>query len=85
MVFSTYQSLAVVAKVQGLGVDPFDLVIGEAHRTTGVTMSGEDESNFVRVHDADFIKASMDDELTFGLAFHRLTFGEAVERGRLTD
>lgn len=115
VVFSTYQSLPVVAKAQGLGVDPFDLVIcDEAHRTTGVTMSGEDESHFIRIHDADYLQAhrrlymtatprifdenvkdkanehsaelvSMDDELTFGPEFHRLSFGEAVERGLLTD
>lgn len=56
VVFTTYQSLPVVAKAQRLGVDPFDLVIcDEAHRTTGVTLYGEDDSNFVRVHDADFL------------------------------
>lgn len=36
----------------------FDLIIcDEAHRTTGVTLSGQDESSFVKVHDNDFIKA----------------------------
>lgn len=36
----------------------FDLIIcDEAHRTTGVTISGHDESAFVKVHDNDFIKA----------------------------
>lgn len=36
----------------------FDLVIcDEAHRTTGVTLSGQDESSFVKVHDNNFIKA----------------------------
>ena len=35
----------------------FDLIIcDEAHRTTGVTLAGEDESAFVKVHDADFLK-----------------------------
>ncbi|MCE5291419.1 MAG: DEAD/DEAH box helicase [Nocardiaceae bacterium] len=58
VVFTTYQSLPVVARAQDLGVDPFDLVISdEAHRTTGVTLYGEDESAFVKVHDADFLKA----------------------------
>jgi predicted helicase len=115
VVFCTYQSLPVVAKAQGLGVDDFDLVIcDEAHRTTGVTLAGEDESNFVRVHDGDYLKAgrrlymtatprifadtvkdkadehsaelvSMDDEHTYGPEFHRLSFGDAVERGLLTD
>ncbi|WP_221297315.1 DEAD/DEAH box helicase [Prescottella equi] len=115
VVFTTYQSLPVVAAAQQQGVDPFDLVIcDEAHRTTGVTLAGEDESNFVRVHDGDFLKASrrlymtatprlfddkvkdqaaehsaelasMDDEAVYGPEFHRLSFGEAVERGLLTD
>lgn len=36
----------------------FDLIIcDEAHRTTGVTISGHDESAFVKVHDNNFIKA----------------------------
>lgn len=59
VVFTTYQSLPAVAAAQGLGVDPFDLVIcDEAHRTTGVTLFGEDDSNFVRVHDAEFLTAA---------------------------
>ncbi|MCD2136243.1 DEAD/DEAH box helicase [Rhodococcus qingshengii] len=115
VVFTTYQSLPAVAAAQGLGVDPFDLVIcDEAHRTTGVTLFGEDESNFVRVHDKDFLRAtrrlymtatprifvdevkdkaeehsaeltSMDNESKYGPEFHRLSFGEAVDRGLLTD
>ena len=36
----------------------FDLIIcDEAHRTTGVTLKGDDESAFVRVHDNAFIRA----------------------------
>lgn len=59
VVFSTYQSLPTVADAQALGVDDFDLVIcDEAHRTTGVTLAGDDESNFVRIHDADYIRAA---------------------------
>jgi predicted helicase len=57
-VFSTYQSIEVVQKAQKSGMDEFDLVIcDEAHRTTGVTLSGADESAFVRIHDSNFIKA----------------------------
>lgn len=115
VVFTTYQSLPVVAQAQRDGVDRFDLVIcDEAHRTTGVTLEGADESNFVRVHDSDYIKSarrlymtatprifdesvktkadehsaeitSMDDEDKYGPEFHRLSFGQAVERGLLTD
>ena len=60
VVFSTYQSINVVSEAQKLlGEDlVFDLIVcDEAHRTTGVTLKGEEESNFVRVHDNEFIKA----------------------------
>ena len=56
VVFSTYQSLPTVAEAQKLGVDEFDLVIcDEAHRTTGATLDGQEESNFVRVHRDDVV------------------------------
>jgi predicted helicase len=59
VIFSTYQSIEVVAAAQEKGVPEFDLIIcDEAHRTTGVTLAGDDESNFVRVHDKNFIKGS---------------------------
>ena len=115
VVFATYQSLPTVADAQALGLDEFQLVVcDESHRTTGVTLAGQDESNFVRIHDGDYLRAarrlymtatprifadtvkdkveahsaelvSMDDELRFGPEFHHLSFGEAVERGLLTD
>lgn len=57
-VFSTYQSIDAVSKAQKSGLPELDLIIcDEAHRTTGVTFSGEDESSFVKVHDAKFLKA----------------------------
>ncbi len=59
VVFSTYQSLPVVHQAQASGLPDFDLVVcDEAHRTTGVTLVGEDESNFVRVHDPAYIRAA---------------------------
>ncbi|MGN6127568.1 MAG: DEAD/DEAH box helicase [Humibacter sp.] len=59
VVFATYQSIDVVAKAQHAGVPAFDLVIcDEAHRTTGATLVGADESAFVRVHDAEYLKAA---------------------------
>ncbi|WP_448853206.1 DEAD/DEAH box helicase [Corynebacterium frankenforstense] len=58
VVFSTYQSLPAVHEAQVLGADGFDLVVcDEAHRTTGVTLAGQDPSNFTRIHDASYIKA----------------------------
>src|SRR5664280_3458754 len=51
------RSLPVVAAAQQQGLPEFDLIIcDEAHRTTGVTLAGEDESNFVVVHDQTVIK-----------------------------
>ena len=119
VVFSTYQSIEVIAKAQKVllknGFPEFDLIIcDEAHRTTGYTEPGMDDSAFVKVHDADFIKSkkrlymtatprlydveaqskaakndvplwSMDEEKHFGKEIHRIGFGEAVERGLLTD
>jgi predicted helicase len=122
VVFSTYQSIAVIAGAQkalarkrGVACAAFDLVIcDEAHRTTGVTLSGEDESAFVRVHDNAFLPArrrlymtatprlyhetakktaaendmvlcSMDDPALYGPIFHHIGFGEAVNRGLLSD
>lgn len=68
VVFSTCQSIEVIAAAQKALLDKqqsaaepfgvFDLIIcDEAHRTTGVTIADEDESAFVKVHDADFLKA----------------------------
>lgn len=119
VVFSTYQSIEVISKAQKVllqnGFPEFDLIIcDEAHRTTGYTEPGMDDSAFVKVHDAQFIRAkkrlymtatprlydvdarsqaakqdiplwSMDDEQHFGKEIHRIGFGEAVERGLLTD
>ena len=57
-VFSTYQSIAVVANAQKEFQRGFDLIIcDEAHRTTGVTLKDEDDSAFVKVHDNTFIQA----------------------------
>ncbi len=115
VVFTTYQSLPAVAGAQQLGVPEFDLVLcDEAHRTTGVTLLDDEDSTFVRVHDAEFLRArrrlymtatpriydqnvkdqadersaeitSMDDETVYGPEFHHLGFGEAVDKGLLTD
>ena len=56
--FSTYQSIEVVSAFQKkIGINFSIIICDEAHRTTGVTLAGEDESNFVKVHNNDFIKA----------------------------
>lgn len=64
VVFSTYQSIDVIAEAQeailketkgAFGVFDF-IVCDEAHRTTGVKLSSKDESNFTKVHNNDFIQ-----------------------------
>jgi predicted helicase len=119
--FSTYQSIDVVAKAQKKlseihkSYSEFDLIIcDEAHRTTGVSLTEEDSSAFIKVHDnkyikgkkrlymtatprlysddakskaaqADAILCSMDDPDVFGDEMYRIGFGEAVDKGLLTD
>jgi predicted helicase len=57
VVFSTYHSIQVVSDAQKKhGLPDFDLIIcDEAHRTTGAALVG-DESAFMQIHDASFIK-----------------------------
>ncbi|MBN1150777.1 DEAD/DEAH box helicase [candidate division WOR-3 bacterium] len=64
VVFSTYQSIDVISKAQKTmmkgknGFREFDLIVcDEAHRTTGVALTDEDSSAFIRVHDDKYIKA----------------------------
>lgn len=60
VVFSTYHSISVIHRAQEkFGLAPFDLIVcDEAHRTTGATFENEDESEFVRIHDADYIRGT---------------------------
>lgn len=124
VVFSTYQSIDVIAEAQLALLDSqdsetpfgiFDLIIcDEAHRTTGVTIADSDESAFVKVHDKYFLQSfkrlymtatprifddntkskaaqndavlcSMDDKDKYGEEIYRIGFGEAVEKGLLSD
>lgn len=78
VVFSTYQSIQVLSEAQARhGLPEFDLIVcDEAHRTTGVTLQGEDESNFQRVHDQSFIKGKKRIYMT---ATPRI-YGDAVQQ-----
>ncbi|GAA3278274.1 DEAD/DEAH box helicase [Nesterenkonia halobia] len=59
VVFSTYQSIEAIAEAQRQGFPEFDLVIcDEAHRTTGATIAGQDESAFTKVHNNSFLRAA---------------------------
>lgn len=87
VVFSTYQSIDVIAEAQKEllknGFDEFDLIIcDEAHRTTGVTLAGEDESAFVKVHDDDYIKSK---KRLYMTATPRLYDSEAQSKAAQND
>ena len=62
VIFSTYHSIEAIHEAQKPehGFPEFDLIIcDEAHRTTGVKLESKndnDESQFVRIHNADFIR-----------------------------
>ncbi len=123
VVFTTYQSLQVVADAQaevlhatGGEFGTFDMIIcDEAHRTTGAAKAGL-ESSFMKVHDEQFICAkkrlymtatpriygvnakneakkatddaivcSMDEEMIYGQEIARISFGQAVNLGCLSD
>ena len=53
VVFATYHSVKVLVDAQRKhGLPAFDLIVcDEAHRTTGVTLAGEEPSAFTRIHD----------------------------------
>ena len=57
VIFATYQSIQVISDAQSrYGLPEFHLIIcDEAHRTTGATFEGEEDSNFVKVHDQQVI------------------------------
>lgn len=58
VVFSTYHSIETISDAQKTyGLPEFDLIVcDEAHRTTGATFEGDEESNFVKIHNPEFIK-----------------------------
>ena len=60
VVFSTYQSIDVLHRAQHEHDLPaFDLIVcDEAHRTTGAVFDGIDESHFVRIHNAEYIRGT---------------------------
>lgn len=78
VVFSTYQSIQAVSAAQlSYGLPDFDLIIcDEAHRTTGVKLADEEESNFIRVHDAAYIRGK---KRLYMTATPRI-FGDAVKK-----
>ena len=89
VVFSTYQSIGVIAEAQkalrkkkGEAAD-FDLIIcDEAHRTTGVSLAGQDESAFTKVHDNKFLKAK---KRLYMTATPKLYSDDAKSKAALND
>lgn len=78
VVFSTYHSIDVISKSQwDYELDEFDLIIcDEAHRTTGATLAGDDESNFVKIHSNENVKGK---KRLYMTATPRI-FGETVKK-----
>jgi predicted helicase len=60
VVFATYHSIDVIRDAQRKHDLPaFDLIIcDEAHRTTGAKFEDQDESHFIKIHNADFIRGA---------------------------
>ncbi|MDD2799911.1 MAG: DEAD/DEAH box helicase family protein [Methylococcales bacterium] len=77
VIFSTYQSIQVISEAQKkYGLPAFDLIIcDEARRTSGATLDGENESNFVKIHDQDFIAGA---KRLYMTATPRI-FGDAIQ------
>lgn len=77
VIFATYQSIQVIHDAQKrYGLPAFELIVcDEAHRTTGATLAGEDESNFVRVHDQGYIAGA---KRLYMTATPRI-FGDAIK------
>lgn len=90
VVFSTYQSIEVISRAQQellkrtkgeYGV--FDLIIcDEAHRTTGISLKGTEESAFIKVHSNDFIQAK---HRLYMTATPRLYTDEARKKAEESD
>src|SRR6478736_4019552 len=60
VVFATYHSINVIHEAQHKHELPeFDLIIcDEAHRTTGAKFEGDDESHFIKVHEASYVRGA---------------------------
>lgn len=89
VVFSTYQSIEVVSRAQAElskqypEYEKFDLIIcDEAHRTTGVSLDGEDTSAFIKVHYEDSVSA---DKRLYMTATPRLYSDEAKGKAAQAD
>ena len=83
VIFSTYHSIGAIEAAQKEGLPEFGLVIcDEAHRTTGVTLSGDDEAVFVHVHDNGRIKAK---KRLYMTATPRLYHDDAKAKAKLHD
>ncbi len=94
VVFSTYQSIDVIATAQKRlqhelpQFGRFDLIIcDEAHRTTGVALenkdkTGYDESHFIRIHDDTFIAGA---KRVYMTATPRLFSDDAKSKAKEAD
>ena len=86
VVFSTYHSIDVISQSQNeFDLADFDLIIcDEAHRTTGSTFEGDDESHFVKVHDADYLKSFKRLYMTATPRIYGVSAKASMEKGEVT-
>ncbi|WP_243640866.1 type ISP restriction/modification enzyme [Lonepinella koalarum] len=83
VIYSTYHSIDAIKEAQLHGLPEIDLVIcDEAHRTTGATYEGYDDSAFVRVHHNNYIKAK---KRLYMTATPRIYTAEAEETDGVKD
>lgn len=92
VVFSTYHSIEVINQAQiAHGMPAFDLIVcDEAHRTTGATFDGDDESAFVRIHDNTYVQGEKRIYMTatpriYGEAAQASADKEGVELSSMDD
>ena len=86
VIFSTYQSIQVVADAQKMGLRDFDLIIcDEAHRTTGAASNGknkDEESEYIKVHDNSIISSKRRLYMT---ATEKIYGDKVIKQARVDD
>ena len=92
VIFATYHSIQVISDAQkNHGLGEFSLIIcDEAHRTTGVKLAGQNESNFVKIHEQGHVQGKKRLYMTatprvFGEAARSKASDESIELCSMDD
>jgi predicted helicase len=85
VVYATYHSIDVLHRAQkDHGLPEFDLIVcDEAHRTTGAKFEDEDESHFIKVHSAEYIRGRKRVYMTATPRIYGDTAKALAERGNV--